>query len=173
MRKCIVLSDSFKGSLSSEEIGRIVKEECRRQFPACHVFAFSVADGGEGTAECFEQAVGAKRVPLTVSGPFGEPVHTFYVRKEDTAVIETAKAAGLPMAEGRLDPMTATTYGVGEMMRHAVEHGCKELVLGLGGSATNDAGCGMAAAMGVRFYDKNGKALFPPAARSAIFNPSI
>ena len=161
MRKCIVLSDSFKGSLSSEEIGRSVKEECRRQFPACHVFAFSVADGGEGTAECFEQAVGAKRVPLTVSGPFGEPVHTFYVRKEDTAVIETAKAAGLPMAEGRLDPMTATTYGVGEMMRHAVEHGCKELVLGLGGSATNDAGCGMAAAMGVRFYDKNGKSFIP------------
>ena len=161
MRKCIVLSDSFKGSLSSEEIGRIVKEECRRQFPACHVLAFSVADGGEGTAECFEQAVGAKRVPLTVSGPFGEPVHTFYVRKVDTAVIETAKAAGLPMAEGRLDPMTATTYGVGEMMRHAVEHGCKELVLGLGGSATNDAGCGMAAAMGVRFYDKNGKNFIP------------
>lgn len=161
MRKCIVLSDSFKGSLSSEEIGRIVKEECKCQFPACHVLAFAVADGGEGTAECFEQAVGAKRVPLTVSGPFGEPVHTFYVRKGNTAVIEMAKAAGLPMAEGRLDPMIATTYGVGEMMRHAVEHGCKELVLGLGGSATNDAGCGMAAAMGVQFYDKSGKNFIP------------
>lgn len=161
MRKCIVLSDSFKGSLSSEEIGRIVKEECERQFPACRVLALPVADGGEGTAECFEQAVGAKRVPVTVSGPFGERVKTFYVQNGTIAVIETAKAAGLPLAEERLNPMAATTYGVGEMIRHAAEHGCKELVLGLGGSATNDAGCGMAAAMGVRFFDKNGRSFVP------------
>lgn len=161
MKKCVVLSDSFKGSISSTEIGRIVKEECVRQFTGCAVSAVPVADGGEGTAECFEAALGAVRIPVKVSGPFGEQIDTFYVRKGKTAVIEMAKAAGLPMAAGRLDPLNATTYGVGEMMRHALENGCEELVLGLGGSATNDAGCGMASALGVRFYNTEGQLFIP------------
>lgn len=161
MKKCLVLSDSFKGSLTSAQIGAIVQEEWLRQFPSSSVRAIPVADGGEGTAECFEEALGAKRVWLTVSGPFGEPVSTFYVRHQDTAIIEMAKAAGLPLAEGRLNPGTTTTFGVGELMRHAVLHGAKQLVLGLGGSATNDAGCGMAAALGVKFMDEKGQAFVP------------
>lgn len=161
MKHFVILPDSFKGSLTSQEAGHIMAEECRRAFPNCTVCALPVADGGEGTAECFETALGAVRVPCTVSGPFGERVSTFYVRKGTTAIVEMAKAAGLPLAEGRLDPLTATTYGVGELMRHAVEQGCTKLVLGLGGSATNDAGCGMAAALGVRFLDETGKAFVP------------
>lgn len=161
MDKVIVISDSFKGSLSSGEIARIAAECIQKFYPDCQIVGLPVADGGEGTVACFLQAVGGDRVVVPVTGPWGEPLEAFYGRMGDTAVIEMAAAAGLPLAGSRLDPSRTTTYGVGQLMRHAVEHGAKHLVLGLGGSATNDGGCGAAAALGVRFTDDAGAAFVP------------
>lgn len=154
MKKCVVVSDSFKGSLSSLEICRLAREAVLKIFPHCReVDAIPVADGGEGTVDCFVEAMGAQRVVLSVAGPFGDPVQAAYARQGEQAVIEMAAAAGLPLAGERRDPEGATTYGVGQLLRHAVEHGCKSILLGLGGSATNDGGCGCAAALGARFYN--------------------
>ena len=161
MKKCIVVSDSFKGTLSSKEICAIARETVARYFPACELLTIPIADGGEGTVECFAEALQAETVKLTVHGPFGEPVEAAYCRKDKLAVIEMAAAAGLPLAGERKNPALASTFGVGELMRHAIEQGAKELLLGLGGSATNDGGCGAAAALGVRFLDTEGQAFVP------------
>lgn len=161
MKKCVVISDSFKGTLSSRDICAIAKRAIPRIFPRCLVTAIPVADGGEGTAACFEEAIGASPVSLTVGGPYGEPVTARYVKTERQAVIETASAAGLPLAEGRLDPEKTTTYGVGLLIEDAVRRGCTEILLGLGGVATNDAGAGAAAALGARFLDGEGKEFVP------------
>lgn len=161
MKKCIVISDSFKGTLSSLEICRIARESIPKFFSACQVVTVPVADGGEGTVECFVQGIGAVPVSVPVTGPYGEPISAVYARKERLAVIEVAAAAGLPMVGERKDPETTTTYGVGQLIAHAVENGCTQILLGLGGSATNDGGCGCAAALGVSFYDKNGREFVP------------
>ncbi|MBU5434090.1 glycerate kinase [Pseudoflavonifractor sp. MSJ-37] len=162
MEQCIVISDSFKGTLSSIDICRIAKETIPRIFPECRVRTFPVADGGEGTVACFLEAVEeSDPVTVTVTGPFGAPVEAVYARWGDHAVIEMAAAAGLPLAGDRGDPERTTTYGVGEMIRHAVEHGCRHILLGIGGSATNDGGCGCAAALGAEFRDAAGRAFVP------------
>lgn len=161
MKKCIVISDSFKGTLSSREICRIAREAVPAVFPECEVDCIPVADGGEGTVACFEEAVGAVPVSVTVRGPYGEPVEAVYGRKGPLAVVEMAAAAGLPLAGERGDPEHTTTYGVGQLIRHAVEGGCTDILLGLGGSATNDGGCGAAAALGARFYRRDGGCFVP------------
>lgn len=161
MQKVIVISDSFKGSLSSGEIARIAADCIPRYVPSCRVVGLPVADGGEGTVDCFLEAIGGEKVVIPVTGPWGEPVAAAYARIGDTAVVEMAAAAGLPMVGNRLDPSQTTTYGVGQLILHAIEHGAKHLVLGLGGSATNDGGCGAAAAVGVRFYDAGGREFRP------------
>lgn len=161
MKKCIVISDSFKGTLSSLEICRIAGETVPRIFPDCQVVTLPVADGGEGTVECFREAIGAEPVMVSVTGPYGEPVDAVYARKGALAVVEMASAAGLPMVGDRKDPSRTTTYGVGQIIRHAVEHGCREILLGLGGSCTNDGGCGCAAALGVEFFDVEGNTFVP------------
>lgn len=163
MKQCIVISDSFKGSLSSQTICAIARERIPLQFPDCRVIALPVADGGEGTVDCFLSACGGDRVCVDgVCGPFGEPLRAAYARLPDgTAVIEMAAAAGLPLAAGQKNPRRATTYGVGELIAHAADHGAKRIVLGLGGSATNDGGCGCAAALGARFLDAQGNAFIP------------
>ena len=147
--------------MSSLEICRIAQESIPKFFPACQVVSVPVADGGEGTVECFVEAIGARTVTVTVAGPFGEPVQAAYAQKDGLAIIEMAAAAGLPMVGERRDPERTTTYGVGEMVHHAVEHGCREILLGLGGSATNDGGCGCAAALGTQFFDREGHEFVP------------
>ena len=164
LNRIIVISDSFKGSLGSGDIARIATDCIRAFYPDCQVTGLPVADGGEGTVDCFLEAVGGDRVTVPVTGPWGEPVEAAYARIGDTAVVEMAAAAGLPMAGDRLDPSRATTYGVGQLILHAVEHGAAHLVLGLGGSATNDGGCGAAAALGVRFLNAAGEAFVPTGA---------
>ena len=164
LNRIIVISDSFKGSLGSGEIARIATDCIRAFYPDCQVTGLPVADGGEGTVDCFLEAVGGDRVTVPVTGPWGEPVEAAYARIGDTAVVEMAAAAGLPMAGDRLDPSRTTTYGVGQLLLHAVEHGAAHLVLGLGGSATNDGGCGAAAALGVRFLDAAGHPFVPTGA---------
>lgn len=161
MKKCIVISDSFKGTLSSLEICSIARESIPKFFPQCQVVTVPVADGGEGTVECFVQAIGAVPVSVPVTGPYGEPISATYARKEQLAIIEMAAAAGLPMVGEKKNPETTITYGVGQLIAHAVENGCREILLGLGGSATNDGGCGCAAALGVRFFDQSGKEFVP------------
>lgn len=161
MKKCIVISDSFKGTISSLEICHIARESIPKFFPQCQVLTVPVADGGEGTVDCFVEAIGAQRVKANVTGPYGEPIQAHYGRKDGCAIIEMAAAAGLPMVGQRRDPARTTTYGVGQLIAHAVEHGCREILLGLGGSATNDGGCGCAAALGVRFYNRQGEEFLP------------
>ena len=161
MKKIVVISDSFKGTLSSSEICDIAKASVPKIFPGCEVVAIPVADGGEGTVNCFIDAIGAEPVFVNVSGPYGEKVSAVYARKGNSAIIEMASAAGLPMVESRMDPSATTTFGVGELIRHAIENGCTEILLGLGGSCTNDGGCGCAAALGTKFFDANGRFFVP------------
>ena len=161
MKKVIVISDSFKGSLSSSAIVRVARDVLGQFYPNCQVIGLPVADGGEGTVDCFLEAVGGEQIAVPVTGPWGESVEACYGRIGDTAVVEMAAAAALPMVGERLDPSKTTTYGVGQLLRHAVEHGATHLILGLGGSATNDGGCGAAAAMGVMFRDKAGQSFVP------------
>ena len=162
MRKILVVSDSFKGTISSGEICAMVVEETARFFPACEVIGLPVADGGEGTVDSVLACMAGEKVFLEVTGPFFERRTAFYGRFGDTAILEMAAAAGLPLVdEAQRDPSRTTTYGVGELMRHALERGAKRIVLGLGGSATNDGGCGAAAALGTRFYDADGHTFVP------------
>ena len=161
MKKCVVVSDSFKGTVSSREICAIAQRVIPRHFPACEVVCIPVADGGEGTVDCFIQAMGAQRVKITVTNALGEKSSAAYARLGELAIIEMAAAAGLPQVGERRCPGTATTYGVGELIAHAIDSGCRKILLGLGGSATNDGGCGCAAALGVRFYDADGQSFIP------------
>ena len=161
MKKCVVVSDSFKGTVSSREICAIAQRVIPRHFPACEVVCIPVADGGEGTVDCFIQAMGAQRVEVTVTNALGEKSAAAYARLDELAIIEMAAAAGLPQVGARRCPGTATTYGVGELIAHAVGSGCKRILLGLGGSATNDGGCGCAAALGVGFLDADGQSFIP------------
>lgn len=163
LKKVIVIPDSFKGTMSSLEVCKSMKEAIHKLVPDCNVLCIPVADGGEGTVDCFLSAIPkAKKVSLTVTGPFEEPVDCYYAVTGNTAIIEMAQAAGLPLAEGRLNPKAATSYGVGEMIRHGVEvSGCREIIIGLGGSCTNDAGVGCARALGVTFMDADGRSFVP------------
>ena len=161
MKKCVVVSDSFKGTVSSREICEIAQRVIPRHFPASEVVCIPVADGGEGTVDCFIQAMGAQRVEDTVTNALGEKSAAAYARIGELAIIEMAAAAGLPQVGALRCPGTATTYGVGELIAHAVDSGCRKILLGLGGSATNDGGCGCAAALGVRFYDADGQSFVP------------
>ena len=161
MKKCVVVSDSFKGTVSSREICEIAQRVIPRHFPACEVVCIPVADGGEGTVDCFIQAMGAQRVEVTVTNALGEKSAAAYARIGELAIIEMAAAAGLPQVGALRCPGTATTYGVGELIAHAAHSGCKRILLGLGGSATNDGGCGCAAALGVGFLDADGQRFVP------------
>lgn len=163
MEKILLVPDSFKGTLSSRQVCQVMVGQLRRFFPQAQVKSIPVADGGEGSVEAFLAAAGGERRTRTVTGPFGEPVEAFYGILGDgrTAVIEMAACAGLPLAEGRLNPERATTYGVGELLLAAKEAGCTKAILGLGGSCTNDGGAGAAAALGAKFTRADGAAFIP------------
>lgn len=162
MAKYVLIPDSFKGTLSSEDICRIASEEILRLEPEAEICAIPVADGGEGTVDAFLAAVGGTRAEVPCTGPCGQEVMGFYgLLPNGTAVVEMAAAAGLPLAGACRDPEKTTTYGVGQLMAHALSRGAKRLVLGLGGSATNDGGCGAAAALGAEFLDAEGRAFVP------------
>lgn len=162
MAKYVLIPDSFKGTLSSEDICRIASEEILRLEPEAEICAIPVADGGEGTVDAFLAAVGGTRAEVPCTGPCGQEVMGFYgLLPDGTAVVEMAAAAGLPLAGACRDPEKTTTYGVGQLMAHALSRGAKRLVLGLGGSATNDGGCGAAAALGAEFLDAEGRPFVP------------
>ena len=163
MSKWILMPDSFKGTMSSLEICRLMREALLRHVPDAEVVSIPVADGGEGSVEAFLAAMGGHRVEVPCTGPDFRKISGFYGLLADgyTAVIEMAAAAGLPLMEGRLCAEGATTYGVGELILAAIRDGARRIILGLGGSATNDGGCGCAAALGVRFLDGTGAEYVP------------
>lgn len=162
VERFVLVPDSFKGTLSSQEICTILKEEILRAKPGAEVISIPVADGGEGSVDAFLAALGGTRIEVPCHGPHMEEITGFYgLLPDGTAVIEMAAAAGLPLAGDRLEPDTATTYGVGELMAAAADRGARRIILGLGGSATNDGGCGAAAALGVRFLNGQGEPFLP------------
>ncbi|MBQ6262190.1 MAG: glycerate kinase [Clostridia bacterium] len=153
--KIVVCPDSFKGTLPSHRAAAIIKTAALSVVPDAQIVTVTLADGGEGTCD----ALGAKKKAVRVTGPDGAPVDSFYGVLGDAAVIELAAAAGLSMTSVR-DPSLTTTYGVGELFEAAAA-GFRKFILALGGSATNDCGCGMAAACGIRFFDAFGEEFVP------------
>ena len=162
MKKFVLIPDSFKGTLSSAQICHAVSREIRSVFPDAAIQEIPVADGGEGTVEAFLTAVGGEKVNVPCKGPYMEDMTGFYgLLPDGTAVVEMAAAAGLPLVGENRHADKTTTYGVGQLIAHAVQHGARRVVLGLGGSATNDGGCGCAAALGVRFLNAKGESFIP------------
>ena len=161
--KFLLIPDSFKGTLSSEQICRLLEEKIKVHFPDADTVCIPVADGGEGSVDAFLTALGGEKKYLTVNNPFFEEMQAYYglIDNGETAVVEMAACAGLPLAEGRKDPRVTTTYGVGELLVDAAKSGVKRIIVGLGGSATNDAGCGAAAAAGVKFRNAAGEEFVP------------
>ncbi len=162
MKKIILIPDSFKGTMSSSEICNIMKKVILNYFPDADVLSIPVADGGEGSVDAFLSAVGGRKVLLVVKGPYFEDIPASYgVLPDGTAVIEMAAAAGLPLVGENRSAGKTTTFGVGQLIAHAAKSGCRKIIVGLGGSATNDGGAGAAAALGIKFLDEGGHEFVP------------
>ena len=160
--RVVVAPDSFKGSLSALRVAEAMERGIRTVFPEAEVLKVPIADGGEGTVEALVAATGGRVEHATVRGPLGEPVRALWgvLGDGETAVVEMAAVSGLPLVpEARRDPRATTTFGTGELMRAALDAGLSKLVIGIGGSATNDGGAGMARAFGIRFLDASGREL--------------
>lgn len=158
--KVVIAIDSFKGSMNSLEAGEAAKSGVLRAVPDAEVVVKPLADGGEGTTDALIQGMHGQRISIEVTGPMGEAVTAEYGILEDgvTAVMEMAQAAGITkVPTAQRNPLQATTYGVGEMIKDAIIRGCREFLIGIGGSATNDAGLGMLKALGFCFFDKKGE----------------
>ncbi|MBO5836693.1 MAG: glycerate kinase [Oscillospiraceae bacterium] len=157
--KVVVAIDSFKGSLTSVQAGNAVKEAVLQVDPNANVVVRPLADGGEGTVDALSALPSAEKIAVTVTGPLGTPVDAQYciIRNKNMAVIEMAAAAGLPLVPAQLrNPLNTTTYGVGELIKDAICRGCRDFLIGIGGSATNDGGTGMLSALGYHFLDESG-----------------
>lgn len=160
-RRVLVAADKFKGSLTAVEVAERVTAGLRRVVPDVRVEALPVADGGDGTVAA-AVAAGFERREVRVAGPLGDEVTAAFALREDTAVVEMAEASGLQrLPEGVLAPLTASTYGSGELLRAALDAGARTIVFGVGGSATTDGGAGMLAALGARFLDADGEPVAP------------
>ena len=167
--RILLVPQALKGSLSAAETAQALAEGVRAVLPAAQITQLPIADGGEGTVEAMVAATGGSVIPLTVTGPLGEPVAAFLgllgtqgeigpVKK--TAIIEMAAASGLPLVPAeRRDPRITTTWGTGELIRHALDLGCQRLLIGIGGSATNDGGAGLVQALGGHLLDAHGQEL--------------
>lgn len=163
MQNFILVPDSFKGTLSAIEVCNIMKSSIKKLYKDANIISVPVADGGEGTVDAFLYALGGEKKSVWVSDAFNEQkilIH-YAMLKDDIAVIEMAACAGLPLVKNRLEPDKTTTFGVGELIIDAIDSGAKKIILGLGGSATNDGGCGMATALGVKFKDEQDQEFIP------------
>lgn len=161
MKKVVIVPDSFKGSLSSIEACKIISECVAPIFPGCEIAAVPVADGGEGSVDCFVHAADAQPRYATVSDPYGRPIDAKYCVFGGTAVVEAAQCVGLTLVGEDKNPEKTTTLGVGETILAAAQDGAQKIVVAIGGSCTNDGGAGAAAACGVKFYDKSGAEFVP------------
>ena len=163
MQNFILVPDSFKGTLSAIEVCNIMKSSIKNLYKDANIISVPVADGGEGTVDAFLYALGGEKKSIWVSDAFNEQkiLAHYAMLKDNIAVIEMAACAGLPLVKNRLEPDKTTTFGVGELIIDAINSGAKKIILGLGGSATNDGGCGMAAALGVKFKDEQDQEFIP------------
>lgn len=163
LHKIVLAPDSFKGTMSSAEVCSIMAEQVRLHMPGAQTVSIPVADGGEGTVDAFLAAMPGEKVFLPVRGPYGEEVRGFYGLLDggETAVVETAACAGLTLVGENRRAEKTTTYGVGQLIAGAAESGCEKIIVGLGGSATNDGGAGAACALGARFLDAAGRPFVP------------
>lgn len=163
MQNFILVPDSFKGTLSAIEVCNIMKSSIKNLYKDANIISVPVADGGEGTVDAFLYALGGEKKSIWVSDAFNEQkiLAHYAMLKDDIAVIEMADCAGLPLVKNRLEPDKTTTFGVGELIIDAINSGAKKIILGLGGSATNDGGCGMASALGVKFKDEQNQEFIP------------
>ena len=156
--KVVIAIDSLKGSLSSMEAGMAIKDWILVAKPDAEVIVKPLADGGEGTTDALIEGMNGERIDLTVTGPMHTPVDAYYgyLKDTNTAVMEMASAAGITLVpDSEKNPLLATSYGVGEMINDAIQRGCRNFIIGIGGSVTNDGGIGMLKALGVRFLDEN------------------
>ena len=162
--KVIVACNPFKGSLDSVRAGRIIARALRDCIPGTTVDEVPIADGGDGTLNCLAEAVPSRRHRKKVPGPLGEPLQAQYLvyKERPAAVVEMARASGLALLDdSERNPMKATALGTGLLIRAAMEKGCGDIIVGIGGSATNEGGTGAASALGYRFLDARGKELYP------------
>ena len=160
--KIVLAIDSFKGSLTSEEAGKAAAERIKDIYPNCTTEVIPISDGGEGMLNIMLNTQKVRLQYIKVHNPCMDPITTFYGISLDgkTAFIESANASGLPLIKkSQQNPMKTTTYGTGELIRDALEKGCTQFIIGIGGSATNDAGTGLLQALGFRFLDSQGKEL--------------
>lgn len=158
--KVVIAIDSLKGSLSSMEAGMAIKDGILAAKPDAEVIVKPLTDGGEGTTDALIEGMNGERIDLTVTGPMHTPVDAYYgyLKDTNTAVMEMASAAGITLVpDSEKNPLLATSYGVGEMINDAIQRGCRNFIIGIGGSVTNDGGIGMLKALGVRFLDENGE----------------
>lgn len=156
--KVVIAIDSLKGSLSSMEAGMAIKDGILAAKPDAEVIVKPLADGGEGTTDALIEGMNGERIDLTVTGPMHTPVDAYYgyLKDTNTAVMEMASAAGITLVpDSEKNPLLATSYGIGEMINDAIQRGCRNFIIGIGGSVTNDGGIGMLKALGVRFLDEN------------------
>ena len=161
--KVVIAIDSLKGSLSSVDAGNAIKEGVLEVCPDAEVVVKPLADGGEGTTEALVEGMKGTEYKIEVHGPLGKKVTASYgiiEEGEKTAIIEMAQAAGITLvSKQERNPLYTTTYGVGEIIKDAIHRGCRKFIVGIGGSATNDAGVGMMQALGYKFYDVDGNLL--------------
>lgn len=159
--KFLFASDSFKGSLSSRRTAELLTLAAQEIFPGCECTSVETADGGEGTADAVLSAVNREKIMLPVHGPLGKMTESSYgILSDGRVIMEMASASGLPLVPCSLrDPRCTSSYGTGEMIADALDRGCRDISIAIGGSATNDGGMGCMRALGVRFYDKDGNDL--------------
>jgi glycerate kinase len=160
--KVVIASDSFKGSATSLDVASAIERGIHKADKSVETVKFPVSDGGEGLIEVINSLEGYYKVEIEVNDPLFNKIKASYVRNEDTAFIEMAIASGLPLVPNeKRNPLYTTTYGTGELIKHALDNGIKNLVIGIGGSATNDGGIGMLSALGAKFYDENSELIKP------------
>lgn len=160
----LIAPDSFKESLSATEVADAIENGLKQIWPQAHFYKKPIADGGEGTVDAMVKALDGDKRRVSVSGPLGEPVEAEFglVNQGKTAIIEMAACSGLNLVSvNQRNPMLTTTYGLGELMQHALNLGVTHFIIGLGGSATNDAGAGMLLALGAKLLDHNGEPVTP------------
>ena len=160
--RVVVATDSFKGSLSSREVADTVEQGIRDCIPECDVIKVAIADGGEGTTAAIIENLGGEIVEIEVCDPLGRKILAQYdiIEESKTAIIELSSASGLPLLKiGERNPLVTSTFGTGEIVADAIRRGCRQSLIGIGGSATNDGGIGLLRALGFRFLDSNGMEL--------------
>lgn len=159
MKKVVIAIDSFKGSLSTFQAGKAIKDGIMQVNKNAMITISPIADGGEGTVEAIVSATNGEMIKTIACNPIGNKIEASYgiIPKTKTAIIEMSAAAGITLIdENERNPLNTTTYGVGEMIMDAISKGCRKFIIGIGGSATNDGGIGMLQALGFEFLDKNG-----------------